>query len=106
MEKLTNDEIQAKADSLTEKLKNKVTPIVITDESEAQVIGYFQEAEYDVRLYASDMYYTKEISKAKEAIFRNCLIQEESSPVLQSKERKDAKIVASFVNECLQFVVP
>lgn len=105
MEKLTIEQIDAKAAELSEKFKNKVTPIVFTDSNGDQAIGYFQEPEYDVLMHATDCYIAKEISKAAEATVKNCLIIEESDPRISSTSRTDAKIKASFVNASLKLVI-
>lgn len=104
--KLTEKQIEAKSKELSEKLKNKVTPIVITDDSGEQIVGYFQEPSYDTIMYATDAYIEKQISKAAEATLRDCLIVEESNAKITSTLRADAKIKASFTNACLKFVAP
>jgi Fe2+ transport system protein B len=106
MSKLTEKQIESKAKELSDKLKNKVTPIVITDAEGNQIIGYFQEPSYDVIMYATDAYIEKQISKAAEATLRDCLIAEESDARITSTLRSDAKIKASFTNACLKFVSP
>ncbi len=105
MEKLTNEQIEAKATDLSKAKGNTVTPIVITVNDE-QIIGYFQEPEYDVLMYVTDAYLNKEISKAAEAVIKNALIQEESDPRILSSERKNAKIKASFATASLKLVMP
>ncbi len=104
--KLTPDQIEAKAKELSEKLSNKVTPIVLTAADGEQIVGYLQEPEYDVLMYVTDAYLEKQISKAAEATLKNCLIVEESNPRINSEKRSDAKIKASFANACMKLVTP
>ena len=106
MEKLTNDQIEAKAAELSTSKGNEVTPIVFTTDKGEQIIGYFQTPEYDILMYATDCYIAKEISKAAEATLRNCLIAEESDPRITSTSRNDAKIKASFANACMKMITP
>ena len=104
--KLTEKQIEAKAKELSTKFKNKVTPIVITDVEGNQIIGYFQEPSYDVIMYATDCYLSKEVSKAAEVALKDCLIEEESDKRILSTSRGDAKIRASFTNSCLKLIAP
>lgn len=104
--KLTLEQIEAKAKQLSEKLNNKVTPIVFTADNGEQIVGYCQEPEYDIMMYVTDAYLAKEMSKAAEATLKNCLIIEESNPRITSDKRSDARIKASFVNACLKLVTP
>lgn len=106
MEKLTNEQIEAKAAELTEKFKCKVTPIVITADDGSQVVGYFQEPQYDVLMYATDAFIEKQMSKAAEATINDTLIKDESDPRIMSNERQHARIKASFTNACMKLVVP
>ena len=105
MEILTQEQIEAKASELSIKFDNKVTPVYFTDDDE-QVIGYFQEPSYDIRMYVTDMYIAETLSKAYEAAINDSLIKEESSPRITSSLRKDAKIKASFTNAMGKMLAP
>lgn len=102
--KLTIEQIETKAKELSEKFNNKVTPIVFTTEDGEQIVGYCQDPEYDIMMYTTDAYIAKEMSKAAEATFKNCLIVEDSNPRIISDKRMDARVKASFVNACLKIV--
>lgn len=106
MSKFSNEEIQAKADELSAKFGNTVTPIVFNVSDDDQVIGYCQEPEYDVLMYATDCYLSREVSKAVEACLKNCLIVEESDSRILSTERKHARIRASFTNAVTKLIIP
>lgn len=102
---LSLEQIEEKAKELSVKLNNKVTPVVMTADGE-QIVGYFQEPEYDVLMYVTDAYLEKQMSKAAEATLKNCLIVDESHPRITSELRKDAKVKASFVNACMKLMTP
>ena len=102
---LTMEEIEAKAKDLSEQYKNTVTPIVVMMDGE-QVVGYFQEPEYDILMYAVDCYVEKKISLSAEATFKNCFLAAESDQRIIKEERRYAKLKASFTNSCLKMVVP
>jgi len=103
---LSQEQIQTKADELSAKFGNTVTPIVFNISETDQVIGYCQEPEYDVLMYATDCYLSKEISKASEATLKNCLIVEESDPRILSNDRKNARIKASFTSAVTKLIIP
>lgn len=98
--------VDKKASELSEKLGNKVTPIVITIDDGSKVVGYFQEPKYDVLMYVTDCYIEKKLSLAAEATVKDSLIVEESDKRITSDLRKDAKIKASFTNAVLKLVAP
>jgi len=106
MKKLTEKQIEDKAIALSKQYDNKVTPIVITDEEGAQVIGYLQQPSYNVLMYVIDAYMDKQVSKAAETTLQDCLLREESDPRILSESRKDAKIKASFASACMKLVTP
>lgn len=106
MENLSQEQIEEKAAELSSKYDNKVTPIVMTDDGGNQIVGYFQEPSYDVRMYLTDCYVNKELSKAYEAALRDTLIVEDSNVRILSSSRKDAKIRASFVIGISKMLAP
>jgi hypothetical protein len=104
--KLTKSEIDLKAAELSVKLDNKVTPTYFETPDGEQIVGYCQEPEYQVLMYVVDMYTSREISKAAEALVTNCLIREESDKRILSDKRKDAKIRSSFTQSVLKLAIP
>lgn len=104
--KLTKKQIDDKAAELSKKLDNKVTPMVIFIENDEQVVGYFQEPQYDTIMYFVDAYQNKEISKAGDYALKDCLIKEDSDPRIHSDERKHSRIKASFAYACTKFLAP
>lgn len=108
MEKLTTEEIQSKAAELSKKFDCEVTPISTTDREGNQITGYFKEPEYDVQISSAEWISgnQKQIGLAGEAIIKNCLITEESSPLILSDERKHAKIKAFFTLACTNMLQP
>lgn len=106
MEKLTTEQIEAKAAELSVEFGNTVTPIVFISDDGSQVVGYCQEPEYDIMMYATDAYMGKEMSKLAEAAVKNCLIVKDSDPRILSTKRCDGKIRASFASACLKLVTP
>ena len=103
---MTIEEIEKKAKDLSQKLDGeKVTPIVLNHEGE-QVIGFFREVSYDIRLAATDAFIDKQTTKAAEWVMQDALIKEESDPRIMSQARKDANIRASFVMQAVKLVAP
>lgn len=98
--------VEAKAAELSTQLDNIVTPIIITAPDGTKAVGYFQEPQYDVLMYAVDCYLQQTISKATEAVVKDCLIVSESDPRILSDKRKDAKLKAGFVNAATKFIIP
>ncbi len=108
MEKLTKEQIGAKASELSKKFDCEVTPISTTDRDGNQITAYFKEPSYDVQIAAAEWISgeQKEIGKAGEAIIKDCLIAEESSPLVTSDERKHARIKAFFTLACTNMLKP
>ncbi len=102
----TTEEIEAKAAELSKSLSNKVSPVVITDNDGAQVVGYFQEPSYKALRYFVDCYGKGDLGLSLEYTLSDCLIKEESDPRILSEERKDAKIKFSFAQACAKLLAP
>ncbi len=103
--KLTEPQIDAKAKQLSKDNDCKVTPIVIDAEGE-QVIGYFLEPSAPVMLYALDEYNAGNLSNIAEAVIKDCLIEAESSPRINSDKRKDSRVKMSFASACMRLITP
>lgn len=104
--KLTKKQIDDKAAELSKKLDCKVTPMVVNIEGGEQIVGYFQEPQYDTIMYFVDAYQNKELSKAGDYALADCIIKEESDERIYSTARKHSRIKASFAYACTKFLAP
>ena len=103
--KLTESQIETKAKQLSTDHDCEVPPIVI-DANGEQIIGYFLEPSSNIVLFAMDAYYAGNLSEIAEAVIKDCLIEEESSPRINSDKRKDSKVKFSFANACMKLITP
>ena len=98
MEKLTTEQIEAKAKELSEREKCEVQPFVF--EADEQIVGYLKEPTADDILYAGDTYLQGNYSSGKEQLLKSCLIMPESNErILNKTERRNARIYAAACRE-------
>lgn len=105
MEKLTTEQIEAKAKELSGQLKCKVKPIVFEAEGE-QIVGYAQQPQYQVILYCQNAMANEKNDDAMEAVLRDCLLPNESDPRMSSDERGNAMIKATTALSCVEMLTP
>lgn len=99
------ESVETKAKSLFEAY-GKVTPIIITDDDGAKVVGYLQKPLYDTIMYCNDQLLNKQTTMAAEQLLKDCLIKEESDLRILSSSRADAGIRAAFVMSALKMIRP
>lgn len=106
MEKLTTEEIDAKCAELSGKLGVKVKAFVFITDDDEQIVGYLQEPTADAVLYLGDTMMQNNFSTGKEAILKDTLLKEESSPRIESKDRKNSRIYAAACREASNLFAP
>ena len=101
---MTNEEIQLKADELSQKHGSKVYPLVFMVEgSDDQVIGYIKEPPRFVKLRVMDKGFTNPISAASEVVDAY-LIKEESDPRIWSEDQTNDKYYIGATLEAYNMV--
>lgn len=98
MEKLTQEQIQQKADELSQQLNVKVHPLVFVDGDE-QIVGYITEPNRVTKLRVLDKGMISPISAAAELLEVILLKDESDSRILSDKPEND-KIYMGAVMEC------
>lgn len=97
-EKLTNEQIQAKAVELESKYGCKIHPIVFMTENEEQVIGYMKEPPRMVKLRVLDKSLTSPMTAAAECL-ESVLLRDESDPRILSEMPEHDKI---YLGACME----
>ena len=101
---MTNEEIQLKADELSQKHGSEVYPLVFMVEgSEEQVIGFLKEPPRFVKLRVMDKGLTSPISAASEVVDAY-LIKEESDARIYSEDSKSDKYYIGATLEAYNMV--
>lgn len=84
---MTKEEIQQKADELSQRLGVKVHPLVfVTDDTEEQVVGYMKEPTRVVKMRAYDKAISGSQSFAGEELLEVCLVKDESDKRILSED--------------------
>lgn len=96
-DKRTTEEIQAKADALTQELKVPVTPLCFTTKSGEQVVGFVKEPNRSIKLAAIDKMMQQSPTLAGEMIVENCLIEEHSDSRILSDDNLFVSAVLAVV---------
>jgi hypothetical protein len=95
---LTKEEIQAKADGLTEKYKVKVHPMLFqAEEGGEQIIGFIREPARIVKMRVLDKTISSPMTASAE-LLEACLIVEESDPRILSEASENDKI---YIGACI-----
>lgn len=83
-EKLTSEQIEAKAEQLSQRENNKVTPIVFLDEETGEdVVGYIKTPSRLTKLRVMDKAMTSPVTAASE-LFEAILLKDDSDPRFSS----------------------
>jgi hypothetical protein len=100
---LTQEEIQLKAETLTEQRRVKVYPIIVDAKGE-QIVGYIEEPKRQAKYAAMNELAKKDVATAGELILDACLIKEESDKRLYSQNAEHDSIVIGAAMACLKLV--
>lgn len=94
----TKEEIQKKADDLSERFKTKVHPMLFQAEgSDEQIIGFIKEPPRITKMRVLDKTVTSPMTAASE-LLEACLIAEESDPRILSEAPEHDRI---FIGACM-----
>ncbi len=102
MEKLTKEQIQAKADEISKELNVKVTPIEFID-GEEQIIGFIQEPNRMTKMRSLDKAMQSPVTAASE-LLEATIIRQHSNPRIMSERSEDDKIYIGAAMCCFELV--
>jgi hypothetical protein len=103
-EKLTIEEIQAKADALSVARNVKVHPLVFIDpKTEEQIVGYIEEPNRATKTRVLDKGLISPVTAASE-LMDVVLIKEESNPRIYSEKSEDDSIYLGAVMACYETI--
>lgn len=102
--KQTVEEIEAKAQKLSEAMKVKVTPVIFSpDDGVTQVVAYLKEPTRIVKMRALDKMTSMPVMAGEELLL-TCLVKEESDPRILSESSGDDKIYFGACYAALRLV--
>jgi hypothetical protein len=103
-EKLTDEQIRAKAEELTAQHMAKVIPVVFEEDgSTDRVIGFIKEPNRPTKIRMLDKSVFGSASAAAEAL-DICLIREESDPRIYSEASENDKYYMGAAMACFELV--
>jgi len=100
---MTTEEIEAKAQELSQLHKRPVHPIVFETEEQEQIVGWVKEPERLVKFRVLDMTAIS-MTQAGLTLLECSLLKEESDPRFLSEAPEHDKIVIGAVMECTRII--
>lgn len=100
---LTQEQINEKADLLSQQRQVKVYPIIVDAKGE-QIVGFIEEPKRQAKYAAMNELAKKDVATAGELILEACLIKEESDKRLFSQSSEHDSIVIGAAMACLKLV--